>query len=121
MFFEAYHETFPNHSSKHSPTHSWRHFLQRFMIHSLRHFEKYSTKHSSRHFLKYFSEASSSPIYHLIFPFIFQGFFIITLYKRNAKSKQISSIYLLKVTNRNTRTRCEICSKLTIKTPERRH
>ena len=30
------------------------------------------------------------------------------------------SIYLLKV-NRNTRTRCEICSKLTRKTPERRH
>ena len=29
------------------------------------------------------------------------------------------NIYLLKVNNRNTRTRCEICSKLTIKTPER--
>ena len=29
-------------------------------------------------------------------------------------------IYLLKVNNRNTRIRCEICSKLTIKTPERR-
>ena len=29
-------------------------------------------------------------------------------------------IYLFKVNNRNTRTRCEICSKLTIKTPERR-
>ena len=29
-------------------------------------------------------------------------------------------IYLLKVNNRNTRTRCEICSKLTIKTSERR-
>ena len=30
-------------------------------------------------------------------------------------------IYLLKVNNRDTRTRCEICSKLTIKTPERLH
>ena len=30
-------------------------------------------------------------------------------------------IYLLKVNNRNTRTRCEICSKLTINTTERRH
>ena len=30
-------------------------------------------------------------------------------------------IYLLKVNNRNTRTRCEICSKLLIKIPERRH
>ena len=28
--------------------------------------------------------------------------------------------YMFKVYNRNTRTRCEICSKLTIKTPERR-
>ena len=26
---------------------------------------------------------------------------------------------MFKVNNRNTRTRCEICSKLTIKTPER--
>ena len=30
-------------------------------------------------------------------------------------------IYMFKVNNRHTRTRCEICSKLTIKTPERRH
>ena len=29
--------------------------------------------------------------------------------------------YMFKVNHRNTRTRCEICSKLTIKTPERRH
>ena len=31
-----------------------------------------------------------------------------------------AGIYFLKVNNRNTRTRCEICSKLTTKTPERR-
>ena len=31
-----------------------------------------------------------------------------------------AGIYLLKVNNRNTRTRCEICSTLTVKTPERR-
>ena len=31
-----------------------------------------------------------------------------------------AGISQLKVINRNTRTRCEICSKLTIKTPERR-
>ena len=30
-----------------------------------------------------------------------------------------TGIYLLKVNNRNTRTKCETCSKLTIKTPER--
>ena len=31
-----------------------------------------------------------------------------------------AGIYLLKVKNRNSGTRCEICLKLTIKTPERR-
>ena len=31
-----------------------------------------------------------------------------------------AGIYLFKVNNRNTRTRCEICSKLTINTPELR-
>ena len=29
--------------------------------------------------------------------------------------------YMFEVKKRNTRTRCEICSKLTIKIPERRH
>ena len=29
--------------------------------------------------------------------------------------------YMFKVSHRNTRTRCEICPKLTIETPERRH
>ena len=33
----------------------------------------------------------------------------------------LAGIYLLKVNNRNTRTRHEIFSKLTTKTPERRH
>ena len=32
-----------------------------------------------------------------------------------------ANIYLLKVNNRITRKRCEICSKLTIGTPERRN
>ena len=32
-----------------------------------------------------------------------------------------ANIYLFKVNNRNTRKRCEICSKLIIKIPERRH
>ena len=32
-----------------------------------------------------------------------------------------ANIYLLKVYNRNTRARCEICSKLIIKTAERQH
>ena len=32
-----------------------------------------------------------------------------------------ADIYLLNVNKRNTRTRCEICSKLTLKTPGREH
>ena len=36
-------------------------------------------------------------------------------------SKNPAGIYLLKVNNKNTRTRCEISSKLTIKTPEHGH
>ena len=39
---------------------------------------------------------------------------------RNINSTMPASNYMFKVNNRNTRTRCEICSKLTIKTPERR-
>ena len=39
----------------------------------------------------------------------------------SAETSNPAGIYLLKVNNRNTRTRCEICSKLTINTPERRH
>ena len=37
------------------------------------------------------------------------------------KIHKSAGIYLLKVNNRNTRTRCEICSKSAIKTPKRRH
>ena len=37
------------------------------------------------------------------------------------REKNPVSNYMFKVNNRNTRTGCEICSKLTIKTPERRH
>ena len=36
------------------------------------------------------------------------------------ENKYLVGIELLKVNNRNFRARCEICSKLTIKTPERR-
>ena len=36
-------------------------------------------------------------------------------------SLTLAGIYLLKVNNKNTRTRCEICSKLAIKIPERRY
>ena len=40
-----------------------------------------------------------------------------------SKIKQVTELimYLFKINNRNTGKRCEICSKLTIKTPERRH
>ena len=47
-----------------------------------------------------------------------------TLVENGLKGTQLvnpAGIYLLKVNNINTRTRCEIYSKLTIKTPGRRH
>ena len=37
------------------------------------------------------------------------------------KSQWFDNIYSFKVNNRNSGIRCEICSKLTMKTPERRH
>ena len=42
--------------------------------------------------------------------------------KTNTSDESINpaGIYLLKVNNRSTRTRCEICLKLTIKTPKQR-
>ena len=46
--------------------------------------------------------------------------FPIHLYQCTMKNNP-AGMYLLKVSNRNTRTRCETCSKLTIKIPERRH
>ena len=44
---------------------------------------------------------------------------LLMLPKRWTRKENPASIYLLKVNNRDTKTRCEICSKLTIKTPER--
>ena len=38
----------------------------------------------------------------------------------NGKRSYPANIYLLKVNNRNTRERFEMCSKLTMKTPEQR-
>ena len=37
------------------------------------------------------------------------------------KNEHPANVYLFKVNNKNTRKMCEICSKLTIKTAERRH
>ena len=42
-------------------------------------------------------------------------------YSRFLYSIYQANIYLLKVNDRDTRKRCEICSKLTIKSPEWRH
>ena len=42
------------------------------------------------------------------------------IYDGDFLRKYPAGIYLLKVNNKNASTRCKICSKLTIKTPERR-
>ena len=49
-----------------------------------------------------------------------KDYFVPEIKEKELRSKRLP-IYGLKVNNRNTRTRCEICSKLTKKTPERRH
>ena len=55
----------------------------------------------------------------------FYEVFINLNFSNDASINKILNAYpagncMFKVNNRNTRTRCEICSKLTIKTPERR-
>ena len=47
-------------------------------------------------------------------------FLAIVLFTSMLSSAVPANIYLFKVNNKNTRKRCEICSTLTIKTPERR-
>ena len=43
------------------------------------------------------------------------------LHKEKRKEQSPVGNYMLEVNNRNTRTRCEICLKFTINTPERCH
>ena len=47
-----------------------------------------------------------------------QSLFYSTLEYDNLNWMNPARIYLFKVNNRNARRRCEICSKLTIKTPD---
>ena len=48
----------------------------------------------------------------------FQGFSYVKNDHNQIQTPVIADIYLFKLKNRNTRTRYEICSKLTMKTPE---
>ena len=47
--------------------------------------------------------------------------FIFSMLHYISQRNNPASSYMFKVNNRNTGTRCEICSKLTIKTPKRRY
>ena len=42
------------------------------------------------------------------------------IFKNSCSVDYLANVYLFKITNRNNRKRYEICSKFTIKTPERR-
>ena len=57
-----------------------------------------------------FNDIQQKYIFHCPYLFCFLFFFLLELF--------IISIYQLKVNNKNTGTRSEICSKLTIKAPE---
>ena len=52
---------------------------------------------------------------------LFNQYFNHNKHNTDSISKYPAGIYLLKVNNRNTRARFEICSKLTLKAPDRRH
>ena len=52
--------------------------------------------------------------------YIYDSVGIITSKLDKRMDQDTACIYLLQVNNKNTRTRCETCSKLKIKTPERR-
>ena len=56
----------------------------------------------------------------LLYPGVYLGHRQILWWSFIAKSVNTAGNYMTKVSNRNTRTRFEICSKLTVKTPERR-
>ena len=53
-------------------------------------------------------------LFHIIWWAFFKKYLSLGTLIRSHSSRH----YLLKVSNRNTRAKCEICSKLTIKTPE---
>ena len=64
---------------------------------------------------------SGMTIYELIIKFIEakkKSWFFLKWIQFSTKKE---GVFLLKVNNRNTRTRCKICSKLTIKAPEGCH
>ena len=56
----------------------------------------------------------------LTFSLLICRYYTISMTKGTTEISIPANIYLFKVNNRNFRKRCEICSKLTIKTPERR-
>ena len=85
-------------------------------LQKLERFVKISLRHSVKEF---FWRGNK-----FIYLFIASNSTITSINQRNW-TKQLKNypagIYLLKVNNRNTRTRCQICSKIIIKTPERCH
>ena len=67
------------------------------------------------------ASVQSSKFWFSSLPFHFRAFLVVLSQLLLHSCLSPAGIYLLKVNNRNTRARCEICSKLTINTPERRH
>ena len=54
------------------------------------------------------------------FNYFFVSFWCLFQFHSSTKARKLAGNYMFKFNNRKTRTRCEIFSKLTIKTPERR-
>ena len=68
---------------------------------------------------KYYNKTYLCALVHLAVSFQLLIIFAKKLHKCLTRSYPVDS-YMLKVNKRNIRTGCEICSKLTIKTPEQR-
>ena len=54
----------------------------------------------------------------LLKKFLMENFIFCVVWNMRLINNFLAGIYLVKINNRNTRTRYEICSKLTMKTPE---
>ena len=87
--------------------------------------ECYSLSKSSRSQVFYKIASSKVRIRHRCFSVVFLLWFCITKHLCSTTSSDLcispAKHHLFKVNNRNTKKRCEICSKSTMKTSQKRH
>ena len=113
---------------------SWDLFQRWYLVEN----ESWGDKHFSKLFQRWQNNVETTSIklyqFNVDDPTLFQHWYLVEdeswanvclstlgiFTKQWVNNKIPACIYMFKVNNRNTRTRCEICSKVTIKTPEQR-